>query len=119
MAEHERPYLDKPEILEYPNETWPAQDMRKSDVLYFAAKHASGPERDRFLDRAAFFFRSSVGTLSGMPTRTLARPVVLLLSCGTMHAWFQKHPDDSALRRTRPCTTSAGQKCLCRRREGL
>ena len=31
------PVLDKPEMLEFPNETWAAQDMRKSEVFKFAA----------------------------------------------------------------------------------
>jgi hypothetical protein len=96
MAENEYPYLDKPEILEYPTETWAAQDMRKSEVFKYAAKHAAGAERARFLERSEFFFRYSVEKLSTMPTRTLARPVVLLLSFGFMHAHFQRHPDESA-----------------------
>jgi hypothetical protein len=96
MAEHEYPYLDKPEILEYPTETWAAQDMRKCEVFQLAALHASGAERARFLERAEFFFRYSVTTLSGMATRTLARPVVLLLSYGFSRAYFQQHPDVAA-----------------------
>jgi hypothetical protein len=96
MAEHEYPYLDKPEILEYPTETWPAQDMRKSDVFKYAALHAEGAERERFLERAGFFFRYSVKKLTEMPTRTLARPVVLMLSFGYMQAWFEKYPDAAA-----------------------
>jgi hypothetical protein len=96
MAEHERPYLDRPEILEYPNETWAAQDLRKSEVFDHAARHAAGAERDRFRERADFFFRKSVETLTGMPTHTLARPVVLLLSHGWMRGYFRGRPDDSA-----------------------
>jgi hypothetical protein len=86
MVDHEYPYLDRPEILEYPTETWAAQDMRKSDVFAFAAKHASGAGRDRLLERAEFFFHASVSKLSGLPTRTLTRPVVLMLTNGLMHA---------------------------------
>ena len=41
MAANEYPYLDKPDELEYPNETWAAQDVRKSEVFDFAALHAS------------------------------------------------------------------------------
>ena len=63
MAEHEYPYLDKPEILEYPTETWAAQDMRKSEVFKYAALHAEGEERARFLERADFFFRYAVTKL--------------------------------------------------------
>ena len=96
MAEHEVPTLSRPEVLEYPNETWAAQDMRKSEVFKFAAKHATGAEKDRFLERADFFFRDAVSRLTASPTRTLARPVVLMLSFGYMHAHFQWHPNDAA-----------------------
>ena len=82
MAANERPYLDHPEILEYPTETWAAQDIRKSEVFDHAARHAEGTERDRFIERAEYFFRYSVETLTGSPTRSLARPVVLLLAHG-------------------------------------
>ncbi|MDB5311379.1 MAG: hypothetical protein JWO38_5581 [Gemmataceae bacterium] len=96
MADHERPYLERPEILEYPNETWAAQDMRKSEVFRHAARHASGAEKTRFRERTEFFFRDSVARLRGFETRTLSRPVVLLLSLGYGHAHLQKHPNDSA-----------------------
>jgi hypothetical protein len=97
MAQHEYPYLEKPEILEYPTETWPAQDMRKSQVFKFAARHADEDDRGRFLERAQFFFDYSTRTLTGMPAkRALARPVVLLLANGLMHAWFQARTDPAA-----------------------
>ena len=96
MADHEVPTLSRPEILEYPNETWAAQDMRKSEVFKFASKHATGSEKARLLERADFFFNDSVSRLTAFPTRTLARPVVLMLSFGYMHAHFQQHPDESA-----------------------
>ena len=84
MAQHEVPYLDHREKLEYPTETWAAQDVRKSDVFAFAAQHAEPPERDRFTERARFFFDYSMTTLLGEKTRAFARPVVLLLSNGWM-----------------------------------
>jgi hypothetical protein len=79
-------YLDRPEKLEYPPGTWAAQDMRKSDAFEYAARHTDGEERSRFLERSEFFFGSSTATLAAMPTRTLARPVVLLLVNGLLHA---------------------------------
>jgi hypothetical protein len=96
MADHEYPYLEKPEFLEYPTETWAAQDMRKSEIFKYAAKHSIDEERTRFLERSDFFFRYSIDKLAAMPTRTLARPVVLLLSFGYMHAYFQKNSNESA-----------------------
>jgi len=86
MAAHEYPYLDKPEILEYPTETWAAQDIRKGEVFTFAAQHADGGERARFVERAAWFVDASLSALVASPTRALARPVVLLLSNGFMRA---------------------------------
>jgi hypothetical protein len=96
MAEHEYPYLEKPEILEYPTETWPAQDMRKSEVFNYASRHAAGAERATFVERARYFFHYATTTLASMPTRTLARPVVLLLSFGFTRAYFDSHPDAAA-----------------------
>jgi hypothetical protein len=84
MAANERPYLDEPDRLEYPTETWVAQDVRKSEIFEQAARHAAGEERSRFLERAEFFFGYVTSTLAAMPTRTLARPVVLLLVHGFM-----------------------------------
>jgi hypothetical protein len=86
MALHEAPYLDRPEILEFPTETWAAQDLRKSEVFTWAASHADAADRERFLERSRFFFGSAVATLSSMPTRTLTRPVALLLSYGWSQA---------------------------------
>jgi YetA-like protein len=97
MAANERPYMDRPEILEYPNETWPALDMKKSEVFMLAARHAEGNERSRFLERARFFFEYSTGSLKTWPTRALARPLVLMLSHGFMWAWFEQHPDDAGM----------------------
>ena len=96
MARHEYPYLDKPEILEFPTETWAAQDIRKSDVFGYAALHASGEERARFVERAEFFFRHSVTSLQSMESCTRARPVVILLTSGTMYPWLRKNPDAAA-----------------------
>ena len=93
MAAHEYLYLEKPQILEYPTETWAAQDMRKSDVFKFAARHAGGTERTGFLERADYFFRGSLRMLGERPTRFTARPRVLLMICGFMQAAFQTGAD--------------------------
>jgi hypothetical protein len=82
MVAHERPYLDTPEKLEYPTETWAAHEVRKSDVLCLASLCAQGSTRERLLERSNFFFRCATETLRPMPTRTLARPVIVLLSSG-------------------------------------
>jgi hypothetical protein len=96
MAKHEYPYLSKPERLEFPTETWAAQDLRKSDVFDYAARHATAAERRQFEERAEYFFHESIATLRGLPMRTLARPVVLLLSHGYMREALQERPIEPA-----------------------
>jgi hypothetical protein len=103
MAEHEYPYLDKPEILEYPTETWAAQDVRKSEVFAFAARYASAAMRGRLLERSRFFFDTSMATLAASTTRSLARPLVLLLSYGHTHEALHE-----AARRGEPVTRPPG-----------
>jgi uncharacterized SAM-binding protein YcdF (DUF218 family) len=96
MAEHEYPYLDKPEKLQFPTETWAAHETRKSDVFYLAARFATEGERARFLERGAFFFRAAIDTLQRMPTRSLARPVIILSTSGRLHSWTRAHQDSQA-----------------------
>jgi hypothetical protein len=97
MAAHERPTLSHPEILEYPTETWAAQDMRKCEVFDWAARWAAGEEeRERFRERAGFFFDYVTRALAGMETRTLARPVILLLSYGWRRGTLAASPGPAA-----------------------
>lgn len=83
MVLNECPYLDHPERLEYPTETWPAQDLRKAAVLEYAARLTDVPaERSSFIVRAGEFFDAAIATLASMPTSRLVRPIVLLLAYG-------------------------------------
>jgi hypothetical protein len=90
MVVHERPVLDHPEKLQYPTETWAAQEMRKVEVFQHAARFAAPIERDRFLERADWFFRYVERTLSGFKTRSFCRPVVLMLTNGWTRWWWQQ-----------------------------
>ncbi len=107
MAKHERPILDAPNELEYPNETWAAQDIRKSEVFHYAALHSTGEERSRFLERSEFFFRASTESLDGFATKTYVRPVILLMRYGFMRWWMTRHPDE--VRPTGPSRETFGK----------
>jgi hypothetical protein len=85
MVENEFLYLSRPEKLEYPNETWAAQELRKTNVLLYAARYASGPgKREQYLEKAQYFFREAIGRLLEFDTHSLTRPVALLLQNGEM-----------------------------------
>lgn len=92
MCANERPYLDTPEKLEYPTETWAAQDIRKAAVFEFAARHTRDDgARACFLARADGFVDYAIATLLQAPTGRLTRPLVLLLAYG-----FQRPATDLA-----------------------
>lgn len=87
MLEHEYPYLAKPEILEFPNETWSAQEMRKSDVLAHAAQYAPEPLRRQLLGKSRFFFERCFNQLRDdfADTCDLTRVIAILMSNGMVH----------------------------------
>jgi hypothetical protein len=82
MIEHEYPYLEKPEILEFPNETWSAQEIRKSDILAHATRYAPEPLRQRLMEKSRFFFEVCINQLRDWDTRYLTRVIAILMSNG-------------------------------------
>jgi hypothetical protein len=96
MLKHEYPYLQRKDLLEYPTETWAAQDLRKGEIFHHAMMHSpSAEERESFRRAANFFFHIPLTQLSTMPSRTLCRPVVLMLSYGWMHNHFRLNSDET------------------------
>jgi hypothetical protein len=92
MELHEYLYLEMPERLEYPTETWAAQEIRKACVFHYAMMHASGDERVRFRDRAEFFYRGAIQELRRRPTSGCTRALALLMSYGFSQAYFRRTP---------------------------
>ena len=88
MVEHEVPYKDALHKVEFPTETWPAHDVRKSHVLNVAACYTQGEERARLRERAAFFFDRCITDLLSFPTSGLTRPLVILCVYGCVHGYY-------------------------------
>ena len=110
MVEHEVSYKCVLDRVEIPTETWPAQDIRKSNVFEFAAKHADDPLRKAFLRKADFFFDGCIRDLLSFESCTLTRPVVLLMANSYMHAYFQMQPDEAAPRPSKAYNFGSPQK---------
>jgi hypothetical protein len=92
MKENERPFLERADQLEFANETWVAQELRKVEAFMFAAINADPQEREVFLERAEFFFRYAIDTLKAMPTHVYTRPMVLLLGNGYKYGGYRRQP---------------------------
>ncbi|EED33943.1 conserved hypothetical protein [gamma proteobacterium NOR5-3] len=78
MLTHEAPYLHKPEILEFPNHTWAAQDLRKANVLFEAA-YFSPDDPEPYEIKAREFVDYVADTLSNSDTLHYTRIQALLL----------------------------------------
>jgi len=113
VLEHEVPYTRVFDRVKIPTETWPAQDIRKSCVLHLAAKYATDPERrSAFRQQAEFFFQTCIQDLQTFPTRTLTRPIVLLLTNAYIHTYFQQHLDETGPSPTQPDDFGRPQKFI-------
>lgn len=82
MADHERGYLDSPEGLDFPDETWAAQEIRKADVFAYAAAYAAPSEKAVFTSKCRKFFDRCMNTLASFQSRRFTRPVAILMTCG-------------------------------------
>jgi hypothetical protein len=90
MEQHERPYFDQSEKLEYPTETWAAQEMRKGNVLRLAARHAEEPLRGRLLKRGLEFAERAWTDLLRFESRTTTRPLAIMMREGTVDLYLRQ-----------------------------
>jgi hypothetical protein len=90
MLIHEYPYLEKPDVLEYPNDTWTAQDLRKAHVL--AAAHYYSPDKkNQYMIKAQFFQQYVADKLKRADTKTYTRILVLVMqNQGTVEVYQTK-----------------------------
>ena len=80
MVCHEVPYQTVLHKVLIPTETWPAQDIRKANVLAMSARYATGELQDQCRVKAAMFFQACITDLLSYPTNTLTRPLVILMT---------------------------------------
>ncbi|MGH9174869.1 MAG: hypothetical protein ACRD1H_10950, partial [Vicinamibacterales bacterium] len=64
-----------------------------AEVFVLAWLCAKPAERDALRERAEFFFGRSIATLRCMPTRSLTRPLALLMSYTGSVPWMREHAD--------------------------
>jgi hypothetical protein len=89
MLENECPYQEVLHKVEIPNETWPAQDVRKSHVLHVAAEQAEGELRERCRQMADDYFKRALQDVLSFPTAYLTRPLVLSCVFGFVDGYYK------------------------------
>lgn len=80
MMANERHFMDRRSELEFPTETWPAQDLRKGTTMMWLAKHHSSVDlRNDLHQHGRAFFDRALQQLLDCPTRGYTRPSAILL----------------------------------------
>jgi hypothetical protein len=80
MMENESLYLDKPEELEFPTETWAAQDLRKGTTMMLIGRTVVGGEQgERMYQRGREHFLAAWERLRAFETRDYTRPMAIAL----------------------------------------
>lgn len=103
MLENEEPYFDHPEKLEYPTETWAAQELRKANVLRLSAEHADEPLRADLLARGSELADRAWSDLLRFESRGVARATAILMTEGSRDAYFRARAVKSATPPSEAC----------------
>ena len=88
MLEHEYPYLEKPEKLEFPNETWAVQDIRKANVFLVAARYAGENQCISYHDKLKNIYAQAIQFLEAYGTWDVTRALVLLMQNAMPYSFF-------------------------------
>lgn len=78
MRQKEEPFLSDPTQLEFANDTWVAQDIRKS-MLMFQAAEINPQEASEYREKAQEWLRYTVSTLQSSNERHFSRILVILM----------------------------------------
>src|SRR5581483_10091658 len=70
--------------LEYPTETWAAQELRKGNVLRLAARHADEPLRSGLWKRGEELAERAWSDLLRFESRFTTRPLAIMMREGTV-----------------------------------
>jgi hypothetical protein len=97
MLANERPYLDRASELQYVTETWPAQDLRKANVLRIAAAHADEALALRLCEKADDISRQAYQQLLSFPNFHAARAVSIVATEALREAQWREHPPQRAI----------------------
>ena len=93
MLAHETPFTTRFDRVEYPTETWPAQDIRKSCVFDYAAQYGPAELREPACAAAERFFAESLRGVLAFETRACTRPLAILLANGVQRASVRVAPE--------------------------
>lgn len=87
MIDNEYTYLDKPDILEFPNQTWSGQDLRKLCVLHFASAYLTVPQRTQCIEKIDEISSNIIHRLGHSEETTNTRILCLMMQNAHFHGF--------------------------------
>jgi hypothetical protein len=96
VLHNERPYFDHAEQLEFPTETWAAQELRKANVLRLAAKYCDAEERSAMLKRGEELADRAWDDLERFESRHVSRALAIVMSEGARDCWLRQQPFENS-----------------------
>ena len=78
MRTNERPFLQDSQKLEFANDTWIAQDVRKAALMFHAAELTQGPEAENYLARGGDWLEHSCDLLAQSSEKHFSRILIIL-----------------------------------------
>jgi hypothetical protein len=98
MLDHEKPYFDQVEKIEFPTETWAGQEFRKANVLRLAAAHETEPVSLAMRRRGDELAERALRDLLRFPRWDTTRALALVLAEGPRSATLSRGPASPAPR---------------------
>ena len=95
MVDNEVPILTLADSFDFPNHaTRAANDIRKANVLFIAAKYAPENLRSGFRKKAEYFFKETCKGILAFESKTLTRPLAILMQNVFVSLYFLKNMDE-------------------------
>ena len=95
MLQHSTMHFDSPEELEFPTETWAAQDLRKGTTLMLIASlNVASPSQNdscqKMYEKGALVYHEALEKLMSFPSRACTRPAAIALQQFPIR-WFAEN----------------------------
>jgi len=91
MLHHERLHLDTPNELEFPTETWAAQDLRTGTTLMLIGSLAEGDLSAQMHDTGSTLYDSALRQLMSFSSRCCTRPAAIALQQFPIRWFAESH----------------------------
>jgi len=107
MLDHSLLHFESPEELEFPTETWAAQDLRKGTTMMLIGSMGTDAVSQQMHDKGLAFYETALEQLMSFPSRNCTRPAAIALQQFPIRWFAQENHREHADNPGTPATTPA------------